>query len=288
LRNLVEKEAWFRVKAVVPMEGDFADSDLMPDIPGLTDAGNCTDWETGIPIDLEKIRDKDEDYWDVWQGTPKAFISYDEGKKLWENRFGSVTMIRFNAGGDPEQKLTEMLGPADFGMTLTAVKEEGLQSALGGVDFSQLFMGLSFFLLIGGLTLLALLYNLHLENRMGEAGTLRAMGFSRNAVRKILILEGFMIAIPGILLGGVLAVLYNKIIFVGLNTVWSEIVRTSVLQEKIEWSTLLAGMAAGLLITWLTIYLNIRSRLRSDPVSLQQKMPKKKPFTVSGWIQAGA
>jgi putative ABC transport system permease protein len=288
LRNLVEKKAWFRVKAVVPMKGDFADRNLMPEIPGLTDAGNCSDWQTGIPIDLEMIRDKDEDYWDEWQGTPKAFISYEEGKKLWKNRFGSVTLIRFNPGGDLEEKLAETLGPKDFGITVSAVQEEGLSSARGGVDFSELFMGLSFFLLIGGLTLLALLYSLHLENRMGEAGTLRAVGFTRKAIRKILVLESLMIAIPGILLGGLLAILYNRIIFIGLNTVWSEIVRTSVLHESVKLPTLLTGMAAGMLITWLTIYLNIYFKLRSDPSSLQRKISKRKNFAGSGWAKASA
>ncbi|MBR9997923.1 MAG: ABC transporter permease [Cyclobacteriaceae bacterium] len=288
LRNLVEKSAWFRIKAIVPMNGDFADRELMPDIPGLTNAGNCSEWQTGIPVDLQKIRDKDEDYWDEWRGTPKAFISYADGKALWENRFGSATMIRFSEDADPGRQLTEILGPQDFGISISAVKEQGLEAARGGVDFSQLFMGLSFFLLAGGLTLLALLYNLHLEKRMGEAGTLRALGYTDLAVGKILVYEGFMIAVPGILIGGLLAVLYNKLVFIGLNSVWSEIVRTSVLQEKIRLSTLLTGMAVGLLITWLTIFLNIYSKLRSKPASLQRGIPDSRRYGVSGWFSAGA
>jgi len=76
LRKLVEESARFRVKGIAPMTGKYNDASLMPFIPGLSDAGSCRDWEAGIPIDLSKIRVKDEDYWNKWKGTPKAFIRY--------------------------------------------------------------------------------------------------------------------------------------------------------------------------------------------------------------------
>jgi putative ABC transport system permease protein len=292
LRNLVEKSAWFRVKGIVPMQGEFADRGLMPDIPGLTDAGNCRDWQTSIPIDLKKIRDKDEHYWNEWKGTPKAFINYIDGKKLWENRFGSCTAIRFSpdfsSREDLEQALTTRLGPGKFGISIIPVKEEGMTAAHGGVDFSQLFMGLSFFLLIGGITLLALLYNLHLERRMEEAGTLKAMGYPNRLVRKILLTEGFLIAIPGVLIGGLLAIFYNKGVFIGLNTVWSEIVRTSVLEEKIKISTLLTGMGTGLVLSGLTMFLNIYRKLKSETAGLQRGIQESRSARVIRWIYPGA
>jgi putative ABC transport system permease protein len=292
LRNLVEKSTWMRVKGIVSIEGPFADRDLMPDIPGLTDAGNCRDWQTSIPIDLKKIRDKDEEYWNEWRGTPKAFISYPEGKKLWENRFGSSTVIRFPEGFSSAEELkkalTSRLGPEKFGISLTSVREEGMSAAHGGVDFSELFMGLSFFLLIGGITLLALLYNLHLEKRMEEAGTLKAMGYPNRLIRKILLSEGFLIAVPGILTGGLVAILYNKLVFIGLNTVWSDIVRTSVLEEKIKISTLITGMGAGLLITGFTMFVVINRKLRSATVDLQRGIQKGRSTRLTRWIFPGA
>ncbi len=292
LRKLVEKTTWFRVKDIVPMQGAFADRDLMPDIPGLTDAGNCRDWQTSIPVDLKKIRDKDENYWNEWRGTPKAFINYRQGKKLWENRFGSCTAIRFSsdfsAEEELEQALTARLGPQKFGIRISPVKEEGMSAAHGGVDFSQLFMGLSFFLLIGGITLLALLYNLHLERRMEEAGTLKAMGYSSQLVRRIFLVEGFLIAIPGVLIGGLLAVFYNKGVFLGLNTVWSDIIRTSVLEEKVRIPTLITGMGAGLLLSGLTMYLNIYRKLKSGTIHLQQGIQDRPSSKTFRWIFPGA
>jgi hypothetical protein len=45
-------------------------SGLMPDFPGMTDAENCRDWDTGFPIKTDAIRDQDEAYWDQYKGAP--------------------------------------------------------------------------------------------------------------------------------------------------------------------------------------------------------------------------
>ncbi|MFY7954296.1 MAG: hypothetical protein ACOVT5_17475, partial [Armatimonadaceae bacterium] len=69
LRKLEEKTTEFRVRAIVPIEGAAADPTLMPDIPGLTDKKDCREWEPGVPIDLDRIRDKDQDWWTRYKGT---------------------------------------------------------------------------------------------------------------------------------------------------------------------------------------------------------------------------
>ena len=96
LRELTDTSTTFVVHSIVPMEGRFGDGSLMPDLPGLSDAGNCRDWDTGVPISLESIRDKDEDYWDDYGGIPKAFISVEQGEELWKNRFGTYTSFRYS------------------------------------------------------------------------------------------------------------------------------------------------------------------------------------------------
>jgi len=63
LRTLDEKSDSFIVKKIIPTNYNYADQALMPDFPGLSDAGNCSEWDAGIPIDLKKIRNKDEQYW---------------------------------------------------------------------------------------------------------------------------------------------------------------------------------------------------------------------------------
>ena len=98
LNKLIEKSSEFIVKRIVDMKGIWSDSLLMPDFPGISGKESCSDWDAGVPIKMNDIRRKDEDYWNKYRGTPKAFISYDKGKKLWGNNFGPATAIRFPAG----------------------------------------------------------------------------------------------------------------------------------------------------------------------------------------------
>jgi putative ABC transport system permease protein len=97
LRQLEERTVGLVLKEIVPIEGKWADGDLMPHLPGLSDAGHCREWEAGVPIVLDKIRQKDEAYWEEYKGIPKAFISPALAQKLWANRFGNYTAIRIPA-----------------------------------------------------------------------------------------------------------------------------------------------------------------------------------------------
>ncbi len=296
LRNLTELTRRFMVAAIVPIEGIHADRDLMPQLPGLTDAGNCREWEAGVPVDLDKIRDKDEDYWKIYRGTPKAFISYETGKELWENRFGSCTSIRLSADDLSktllESQLSKLLEPTTLGFSLQPIREEGFTAARGGVDFSQLFMGLSFFLLVAGLILTTLLFNLHLERRFVEIGTLKALGIRQLNIKLLLLVEGVIIAFPAVLLGGLLAILYNKLVFHALNTVWFDIVRTSILQEDVHWRSMVSGMTITMVLIIIIIWFSVTKKLRSQSSELQQKVRTMKTYNGNkvwsfvGWISA--
>ncbi|MHC4584822.1 MAG: ABC transporter permease [Planctomycetota bacterium] len=81
MRALREEKTSFRIKAILSMDSPAMDPNLMPDFPGLADAENCRDWDPGIPIDLDEIRKQDEDYWQEYRGTPKAFVTLRAGQK---------------------------------------------------------------------------------------------------------------------------------------------------------------------------------------------------------------
>jgi len=94
-RKLEERSARFRVRSVVPLNGAAADRTVMPDFPGLDKAESTRDWDPSLPVSLDKIRPKDEEYWKQYRGTPKAFITLAAGQKLWSNRFGNLTAVRY-------------------------------------------------------------------------------------------------------------------------------------------------------------------------------------------------
>ncbi len=120
LRQLAEKESQFVVKEIVPMSSPLCDPDRVPHLPGLSDAGHCREWEAGVPIDLDAIRDKDEEYWNDFKGTPKAFVSMEDALEMWSNRFGNYTAIRYPVYEFDQQKYNQAfetdITPADLGM----------------------------------------------------------------------------------------------------------------------------------------------------------------------------
>jgi len=324
LRKLSRAEKQFVVKEVVAIQGRFADRELAPFIPGLSDAGSCSEWETGVPVDLGSIRDKDEDYWNKYKGTPKAFISLETAEKLWQNRFGLYTSFRIPAGQSPsEQSPTEQsqmvnsstetfqtetsqagqslngkslfekdllvgLEPAEIGFGAVALKDEAVHAAVNGVDFSQLFIGLSFFILVSGIILTILLLSFNMMQRSSQQGTLSALGFSGKKILKMVMFENIIVAIVGTFMGAFLAILYTRLVFAGLNRVWFDIVRTSVLEVQILPGTILAGMMISLITALLTMVFYTRKLLRKKPVEIQKGLIKqdKKSGQVFLWISA--
>jgi len=215
--QLFEKEKSFLINKIVPISGIYADRTLMPQYPGLADAGHCQDWDPGIPINLDRIRKKDEAYWDMFRGTPKAFITLSTAQTLWQNRFGSFTAIRFSDKTDQDieqisKDILRHLNPAALGLTFYPVRSQGLQAGQEGVDFGQLFLGLSFFLVVAGLLLTSLLFVFSLENRSEEIGTLLAVGWRPTRIKRLYFLEGLFIAFIGGLLGILLSLAYNQLV----------------------------------------------------------------------------
>jgi len=280
LRQLVEKQAKFSIKKVVPIEGKYADKDLMPSLPGLSDAGHCRDWETGIPIRLASIRTKDEGYWNQYKGTPKAFISLKRALQIWGNRFGNVTAIRVNSTAFTVENykalFSDSIKPANLGILVMPVRENGLKAARNGVDFSQLFLGLSFFLLSAALILTALLFLLNLEHRKTEIGTLLILGFTRNQIRSLILGEGILVAVVGALFGLFISVVYTKVIFLALNSLWWDAVRTSVLVLNIQTTTLITGWVISVLIAILTVLAAIYRNFKRQAIELQRHQDQKR------------
>ncbi len=83
LNKLIENNNLFVVRRIVKIDGIWGDSLLMPDFPGIAGSESCSDWDAGVPVNMGNIRDKDEEYWKQYKGTPKAFINYRKGKEIW-------------------------------------------------------------------------------------------------------------------------------------------------------------------------------------------------------------
>lgn len=279
LRKLVDKESEFVVKEIVSMDSELADPSRVPHLPGLSDAGHCREWEAGVPIDLDAIREKDEKYWEDYKGTPKAYISSEKAVAIWANRFGNYTAVRYPIISFDEEKykhvFAQSISPADLGMTIDPIREQGISAAQNGTDFSGLFIGLSFFILVASIILTALLFRLNLENRSAQVGLLAALGFQQKQVRSFYLWEGLVVSLFGGLIGLLISVFYTQLVFKILNSLWFDIVRTNVLEITILPSTLLLGLLISMLVSLFAIFISLKKFQKQNAIQLQAQLEKK-------------
>ncbi|HEX4900540.1 MAG TPA: ABC transporter permease, partial [Pyrinomonadaceae bacterium] len=92
--KLATRSAEFRVACIIPMDGLATDRDLVPDYPGISESESLSDWNPPFPIDLQRVRPQDEDYWKKYRTAPKAFVPLEVSQQLWRSRFGQLTSLR--------------------------------------------------------------------------------------------------------------------------------------------------------------------------------------------------
>ncbi len=265
-RKLQEQKATFRVHGILPMQDAALDPELMPAYPGLAEASNCRDWDPGIPIDLDKIRPCDEDYWDRYRGTPKAFITLEAGQKIWANRYGNLTAVRYPLAQTDAQiiaeKLLSSIDPASSGLFFQPVRQRGLEAANKATDFGQLFLGLSMFLIVAALVLMGLVFVFGVENRSEQTGVLLALGFPPRSVRRLLLAEGGMLAAIGAVVGSAAGLLYTKAMIHGLATNWQQAVGGSAIEFYAKPLSLSVGASLGIAVSIVAIWLTVRKQGR--------------------------
>jgi ABC-type lipoprotein release transport system permease subunit len=265
MSQVVEKSAKFVVSAITPTQF-FADSSYFRiDLPGLTDSKNCIDWNPGIPISLDKIRKKDEGYWDKYKGTPKGVISLKYGREIWKNEFGTLTAVKLPPDSLPifKKMFHTTCQPKDFGLYFFNIAKKNRAAAEQSIDFGELFLGLSFFIIFSALILTGMLFALSVESRREEIATLYKLGFKYCEISKLIMVEHIFPAIGGTVTGIPLGILYNKLIIYLLNTLWSRIAGTSQLITSMTLSSAVISIFAGLLTAFFLMWFVIHKKFKN-------------------------
>ena len=305
-RTLEERTNSFRVRQVVDITGPEGDRTLMPDFPGLANAGSCREWDAGFAIDLTRIREKDEKYWEVYRGTPKAFVSLAAAQRMWSNRFGNLTAVRFSKPPGPaavasaqatiERELLAKLDPASLGLRIESVRSAALAASEQSQDFGGLFLGFSCFLIVAALLLTGLMFQFGIERRAEEVGTLLALGFTPARIRLLFWTEAGMLAALGGFLGLIGGTLYSRAMLIGLSTIWKSAVGTSDLHFATSFGTLAAGWGSSFLIAVATIWMVLRGQFRQPARELlhggsgaeaQTQPLKRGRFGLTHWFGYG-
>jgi putative ABC transport system permease protein len=235
--------------------------------PGITEARTLGEWDPPFPIDLKRVRRIDEDYWDKYRTTPKAFVPLDVGRRLWRSRFGDRTSVRLYSAAasasatDADRfaaKLRARIDPLALGVAVRDVRAGSLAASRGATDFGEYFTYFSFFLVISALMVTSLFFRLGIEQRAREIGLLRSVGFSHAMVRRLFLAEAFVLASCGALLGIGGAVGYAAGMMAGLRSWWSGAVGTRALNLHVSAASLGAGAAGALLAAVACIWWTLR------------------------------
>lgn len=273
-RGLSTRTADFRVAGVVPLSGGAADRDLVPEFEGISQTESISHWDPPFPVDLSRIRRQDEDYWERYRTTPKAFLPLETARELWGSRFGDVTSLRF---GKPDEltleetldrfreSLLANLSPGTMGFALHPVRVTGIEASRGSTDFGEYFLYFSFFLVVSALLLTVLFFKLGLEQRLRQVGLFKALGISEPLIRRLFAVEGLVLAVAGSLLGLAGAAAYGWLMMWGLRTRWISAVGTTRLTLHVEPGTLVLGAVAGVTAAFLCILLTLRRLGKAPP-----------------------
>ncbi len=238
------------------------DPGLTPEVKGITDQKSIDDWEVPFTIDYNLIRPEDDEYWEDYGTTPKAFVSLATGRRLWGSRFGHSTSYRIPAREGltedaVQSQLLEQLARAEerLGFDFQPIKRRQLLASAGNTPFDVLFLMLSFFIIAAALLLVALLFRLGFEQRARQAGLLLAVGWRPRRVRRLLVAEGLGISAVGSALGVLIGLGYAALILAALRSKswWLGAVTTPFLEFHVTPRSLLIGGLAGVVVSGLTI-----------------------------------
>lgn len=234
---------------------------LSPEYPGVSDALTMSDWDPPFPMNLGRIRKVDEEYWDRYRATPKAFIRLSAGQALWRSRYGAATGVRTTAS--PEA-IRAQIDPLTV-IHVEDVRQAASQASRGSTNFGEYFLYFSFFLVVSALLLAGMFFRFGIEQRLSEIATLRALGWSVAQVRKLLLTESLLVAAAGSAAGSIMAFLYSHLILYLLGTWWVDAVGTSDLTIVFSWAAVMVGILGGLLMAALVIYGALRLIGRRSP-----------------------
>ncbi len=285
--GLAKRHAEFPVAGILPIEGLAADRDLVPEYKGMTDAKTLHDWDPPFPVDLRRIRPRDEEYWEQYRTTPKAFLPLKLAQPLWQSRFGKLTSIRLEPKDRSEpfaNALRRKLNPLEQGLTLAPIRESALSASSGATDFGEYFIYFSFFLVISALLLAGLFFRTGIEQRLREIGLMAAMGFPRQRIRNQFLAEAGLLSLAGGLLGLVGALVYASGILYGLATFWIDAVGTTRLRLHASPEALGMGFVAGVLASLGAAWWTLRSLRKRTPRSLLAGIVAEPDYTARSFV----
>jgi ABC-type antimicrobial peptide transport system permease subunit len=315
--ELPEVELSFEIVGIVQLEGPLDDLGLTPKLLGITDVDSYDEWDQPFEMDLGRLTDADEGYWEggvdpddptkmtkAYRATPKAFVSLNTAQNLWHSRYGNLTSYRFATDvalndlstfeRQVEDAILEAYDPVSAGIAFRPVKALGLQASQGTTDFSALFIAFSFFLIISAMLLIGLLFRLGIEQRISEIGLLHSIGWTDRMVKRHIVVESLLVIFIGAGVGAYASILYADAMMTALTTRWVGAIGTSELNIAVKPSSLLIGAVISIVVASGAILWSLRQlkgqSYRSMLNGIFREESRRKTVTRTryyGWLTGG-
>ena len=279
-RNIVRREFVF---SDVDKASDVQmNAVLTPEIPGLTDATDCSHWEAGLPIDFEKIKTEDTQYWEQYKSKPKLYMNFEQAQALFFP--GQCSVLIFDHGTDTravKQKIIERLRHNANLYQAENVFETLQNNIDNGIPFATLFLGLSFFIIVSSLLVLGMLLKLHLFDRSEETRLLTSYLTSDRKFAFYRLFELVFVLLPGMIAGLFLGVCVCKIQLFLLEHVWNDIVRMNRLAFHAEFSSYVIAFAVTLFCSLVVIVFSLRVGPRRTWFYFAKSKPPRSVFALA-------
>lgn len=273
----------FTVRRIIPLEGSAADPAIVPDVEGITESETIDEWDTPFPVDMDRVTDRDERYWDLHRAAPRAWIRPAAMRSVWRRALqhggsGWVTGLRIDPGSVAvdrfqdrfAERFLERYNPADAGLAFRPIRRMALESARGTTDFTSLFLGLGMFVIASGLGLAAMLIRLNADRRASQTGLMLACGFTSYTVRRLLIVESSILVLVGAALGLAGGIGYAALTIRALTTWWRGAIGDTPVLLSVQTGSLVFGAAISLTAGLAAAAWSLRRQGRSRIVDLLQ------------------
>ena len=254
---------------------------LSPDIPGLTDMSDCTEWNTGLPIRLENVPAADKFYWEQHKSKPKLYLNFDQAQRLFCP--GRCTVLIFERDADTAQiqaKITAALRQDPHLYLVDNVVESLRANVANGNHFTPLFLGLSCFIIISALLVLTMLLKLHLFDRADEFRVIASHTSCERKMAWFHLAEVATALLPGQVLGLVIGTLLCHVLLLLLEHAWNDIILMNRLNFHAHPQTFLFAFATTWGCTILVLAYSLRSHQTADRYYGKHSRPVRSAFAL--------
>lgn len=286
--KLVSDERSFRVCAILPTEEAAAFKSFMPLFPGMKDVDSCAAWDVGMPMDEQKLNDKEnEAYWKQWRETPKLLMTAAAGESCFGRVFGSAMSLQIDEAPETiRQRVEKSLTAGDAGALTVRLAADGVRAATGSTDFNGLFIGMMFILIISSVLLAALTFSLTLESRKKEIALLLATGWPRLRCLKTFFLEWTPTIMAASIVGVWMGCGLTRLLIWSLARFWRSAFANASLSYYFSLPVALCSSLVMTGIMGAILFVQLRRLTRQTPTTLWQAADERALPDASASVRA--